>query len=235
MVPYFKQLLSGKDFAKNDNIAKEMRNFCYLLGDKSIGKAVVIDPAYDPKDILNILENDQMELSGILVSHYHADHVGGDLFGLKLKGVAELLEIIDVPVHVNKEELPWVKRVTGLGDEELIAHDASDLLELGEIKIRLLHTPGHTPGSQCFYVNDSILISGDTLFLDGCGRTDLPGSDPEKMYYSLSNVLAKLPDETVIYPGHFYSRESCAALGNVKEKNFVFKPKSLEEWLRIFN
>jgi len=97
----------------------------------------------------------------------------------------------------------------------------------------MLHTPGHTPGSQCFLV-DGRLVAGDTLFLQGCGRTDLPGSDPSAMYDSLVNRLAKLPDDTVVYPGHLYSAEPSASLGETKRRNRVLAPQSAAEWLALF-
>ena len=100
------------------------------------------------------------------------------------------------------------------------------------IDITLLHTPGHTPGSQCFRVEER-LVSGDTLFLNGCGRTDLPGSNPEDMYDSLQK-LAELPTTTVVYPGHRYSLPSSATLETILESNYVFRPKSAEQWLQMF-
>ena len=155
------------------------------------------------------------------------------LFGREIVGIAELLELIEVPIHVHKDEVPWIERTTGVGRESLVAHESDDVLRVGEINIRLLHTPGHTPGSQCFLV-DGRLVAGDTLFLQGCGRTDLPGSDPDAMYDSLVNRLAKLPDDTVVYPGHLYSPDGSASLAETKRKNPVLAPRSAEEWLALF-
>jgi glyoxylase-like metal-dependent hydrolase (beta-lactamase superfamily II) len=138
-----------------------------------------------------------------------------------------------VPIHVQRDETPWVVRAAGVGKDDLVEHDADDVLEVGDIRIRLLHTPGHTPGSQCFLV-DGRLVAGDTLFLNGCGRTDLPGSDPAAMYDSLLNRLARLPDDTVVYPGHLYSEDPSATLGETKRWNPVLAPRSAEQWLRAF-
>ena len=96
----------------------------------------------------------------------------------------------------------------------------------------MIHTPGHTPGSQCFHV-DGRLVSGDTLFLDGCGRTDLPGSNPEDMYDSLQK-LASMPTATIVYPGHRYSLPSSATLESIRESNYVLQPKSVEQWMQMF-
>jgi glyoxylase-like metal-dependent hydrolase (beta-lactamase superfamily II) len=101
------------------------------------------------------------------------------------------------------------------------------------VSIELVHTPGHTPGSQCFLV-DGKLVAGDTLFLEGCGRTDLPGGDPEQMYFSLTQRLARVPDETVLYPGHLYAPEPSATMGETRARNYVFQPKTLEEWMGFF-
>jgi glyoxylase-like metal-dependent hydrolase (beta-lactamase superfamily II) len=180
-----------------------------------------------------LLEADGMSLVGVLATHYHADHIGGDLFGHQIAGIADLLEMEDVPVHVNENEIEWIERGTGLGRNNLVGHASGDVVQVGEIGIRLLHTPGHTPGSQCFLV-EGRLVAGDTLFLRGCGRTDLPGSDPAAMYDSLLNRLARLPDETIVYPGHLYSPEGSASLGENKAKNPVLAPRSADGWLALF-
>ena len=192
-----------------------------------------MDPAYDPQGILDVLAADEMTCVGMLGTHYHADHVGGSMMGLQVAGAAEMLSAVDVPLHVQTTEVDFVKKVTGLQDDALIAHSGSSTLQVGEISIDLLHTPGHTPGSQCFLVENR-LVAGDTLFLQGCGRTDLPGGDPEQLYYSLTNVLAKVPDDAVLYPGHQYSPESSATMAQTRAHNMVFAPKSAEQWLSMF-
>jgi glyoxylase-like metal-dependent hydrolase (beta-lactamase superfamily II) len=103
----------------------------------------------------------------------------------------------------------------------------------GDIPVTLMHTPGHTAGSQCFLV-DGKLIAGDTLFLDGCGRTDLPTADPDEMYFSLTQRLAVVPDETVLYPGHLYSPEPFATMGETRQRNYVFRLPTLEQWRMMF-
>lgn len=123
--------------------------------------------------------------------------------------------------------------MTGLSDSDLIEHDGGDVVTIGAIEISLLHTPGHTPGSQCFLV-DGCLLAGDTLFLDGCGRTDLPGGDSDALYESLTQRLAKLPDETVLYPGHMYSSDSYATMGQTRNSNYVFRLPTLEQWRTMF-
>jgi glyoxylase-like metal-dependent hydrolase (beta-lactamase superfamily II) len=225
---YFRQLLSGQDFAKSDAIAAQMRNFAYLIGDRETGDTVVVDPAYAANDLVDILESDGMKLSGVLVTHHHPDHVGGSMMGFELNGLAELLERQSVPVHVNSHEAEWVSRITGIARSDLTAHEHGDKVNVGDVEIELLHTPGHTPGSQCFLL-DGRLVAGDTLFLEGCGRTDFPGGDVDEMFRSLQQ-LAQLSGDPTVYPGHWYSTEPSASLSDVRRTNYVYRASNLDQW-----
>ena len=229
---YFRQLLSGQDFAVGNPMATNMVNFAYLIGDRKTGECVVVDPAYAVADLVSIADSDGMKLTGVLVSHYHADHIGGSMMGYSIEGISQLLEVMDIPIHINKNEAPWIQKTTGVSADNLVSHESGDTVSVGQFNITCVHTPGHTPGSQCFLVH-SCLVSGDTLFLDGCGRTDLPGSDPAAMYDSLQ-TLSQLPDETIVLPGHRYSEPPAAYLSDVRNLNYVFKPKSKEAWLTMF-
>jgi hydroxyacylglutathione hydrolase len=225
---YVRQLLSGRDFAVGDRVAQQMVNFTYVIGDREKGEAVIVDPAYDPAGLVSFVESEGMRVVGALATHHHPDHVGGSMMGHTLDGIAGL----DVPVHVHRDEAPFVQRVTGVSERDLVVHDSGDTVMVGDIPVELLHTPGHTPGSMCFLVG-GVLVSGDTLFLEGCGRTDFPGSDPGAMYESLMR-LATLPDDTVVCAGHWYSQPPIASLGEVKEHNYVLKPRTKDAWLMMF-
>lgn len=229
---YLRQLLSGRDFARNDPLARQMVNFAYVIGDRESRECVLVDPAYAVDELVDAVESDGMTVVGVLVTHYHPDHVGGNMMGHDIEGLSTLLAHRDVPVHVNEAEAAWVTRVTGIQESQLRRHSSGDVVSVGAIDISLLHTPGHTPGSQCFLV-EGCLVSGDTLFLEGCGRTDLPGSDPGEMWDSLQK-LAALPDDTVVLPGHLYSPDPAASLGEVRRDNYVFRPRSRQEWLTFF-
>ncbi len=221
---YFRQELVG-----------EMANFAYLVGSRSAGQALLVDPAWSVDALLDLAEADGIEVVGALVTHYHQDHVGGRIFGLDIEGVDRLLARRPVPIHVNEREAEGLKRVTGCSESDLTRHAGGDAIELGGVRVRLLHTPGHTPGSQCFLVEEAgrpgRLVSGDTLFLGSCGRVDLPGGDPEAMYRSLNEVLKRLPDETRLYPGHLYSSAPEGTLGEEKRTNPYLRVAGLEQFL----
>lgn len=229
---YFKQLLAGRDFARVHPVAGQMVNFCYLIGDRFTNEALVVDPAWDVDSLIGIAEADNMTLVGALATHYHPDHIGGDLFGMPVEGITRLLELKGMKVHVQKEELDGVKRLTGAADSDLVAHDGGDKITVGEVEIEFLHTPGHTPGSQCFLVQNR-LVAGDTLFVQGCGRVDLPGSDPEEMYLTLTQRLSKLPDDVVLYPGHDYGDRPSSTLKEERQSNYYLKVPTLQDWLRL--
>ncbi|MEL6893156.1 MAG: MBL fold metallo-hydrolase [Actinomycetota bacterium] len=217
---YFRQLLSGKDFATGDQLAQQMVNFVYAIGDRETGECLLVDPAYDVRSLLDVLAQDDMTLTGVLATHYHPDHVGGSMMGFEIEGISALLDHVDVPVHLQADEVEWVEKTTNVGADHLVGHASGDVVSVGGVDITLMHTPGHTPGSQCFLV-DGRLVAGDTLFLEGCGRTDLPGSNPQDMMHSLAR-LAKVPDETMLFPGHRYSAAGSAPMDIVKQINFVF-------------
>lgn len=213
----------------------EMANFAYLIGSRSTRKVLLVDPAWNVDRLLDLAEQDDMRVTGALVTHYHQDHVGGTIFGHEIEGLGRLLARQPVPVHVNDAEADGLRRVTGASESDLRRHRGGDVLEIGGLRVRLLHTPGHTPGSQCFLVEEpgapGRLVSGDTLFLGSCGRVDLPGSDPEAMYHSLNGTLKQLPDDVRLYPGHHYAAEPSSTLGEQKQANPFLRVASLEQFL----
>jgi hydroxyacylglutathione hydrolase len=213
----------------------EMANLAYLIGSRSTREALLVDPAWSVDALLDKAEADDMRVTGALVTHYHQDHVGGSIFGMEIEGLPRLMARAPVPVHVNAQEAEGVRKVTGLSATDLVPHAGGDVLALGGIQVRLLHTPGHTPGSQCFLVEEAgapgRLVSGDTLFLGSCGRVDLPGGDPEAMFDSLTNKLARLPDDTLVFPGHLYSADASSTLGEQKRRNPYLRVARLEDFL----
>ncbi|TNF33406.1 MAG: MBL fold metallo-hydrolase [Deltaproteobacteria bacterium] len=227
---YFRQLLAGRDFGQTTPYAAQMQNFVYLVGDRDTGEALVVDPAWAVREIVALAEADGMRIAGALCTHYHPDHVGGTIFGIHIDGLPTLMEVAPCPVHVHKLEADGVRQVTGLSKSDLVPHDSGDVVQVGDISLELLHTPGHTPGSLCFRCGASV-VSGDTLFLQGCGRVDLPGADPDDMYRSLQK-LRGLPPETVIYPGHDYGGPH-AELRDIEAHNQYLRIPDLATWRRV--
>ncbi|MGH7847022.1 MAG: MBL fold metallo-hydrolase [Candidatus Binatia bacterium] len=213
---YFKQLQIGP-----------MQNFVYLVGSTATRKAAVVDAAWDIDAILQVAAEDEMEVSHALVTHTHPDHVGGSFAGVHIDGLVELLERAPLKTVIHKAEADYLKPVSG---SDLIRVDSGDDIEVGGITVKLIHTPGHTPGSQCFLIDDK-LISGDTLFIDSCGRIDLPGSNPEDMYFSLTQKLMSLPEETLLFPGHNYAARPSSTLGEQKKTNPYLRFQGLRQFL----
>lgn len=184
---YFRQLLAGRDFCINPaNIierqifssAKQMQNFVYLVGDARTREAVVVDGAWDVKGIRAFLAAESMKLVGAVVTHYHFDHTGGtppppfDQLGIKVPGIRELAVEDKLPVYINKHEAATVMKANGVPSENMeLLEDAAEV-SVGGVKLKFIHTPGHTPGSQCIQISqpeEDILISG-ILFILRDGR-----------------------------------------------------------------
>jgi hydroxyacylglutathione hydrolase len=213
---YFKQIEMGP-----------MQNFVYLIGSTETRKVAVVDPAWEIETILRVAANDDVEITHAFVTHTHPDHVGGRFGGIEIEGVTELLSKCKAKVVVHKAEAEFLN---ALLPSDIIKAESGDKIDVGGVEIQLLHTPGHTPGSQCFLI-DNRIVSGDTLFIGSCGRVDLPGSNPEQMYYSLTQKLMALPDETILFPGHNYATQSEATLGEQKKTNPYLRFTSLKQFL----
>jgi hydroxyacylglutathione hydrolase len=213
---YFKQIEIGP-----------MQNYVYLIGSTETREAAVVDAAWNIDEIVRIAAQDEMEITHALVTHTHPDHVGGGFAGIEIAGVTELLEKCKAKVVVHKAEAEFIK---GLSSSDIIKTDTGDKVDVGGLEIQLMHTPGHTPGSQCFLV-DNRVVSGDTLFIDACGRVDFPGGSPEQMYYSLTQKLMALPDDMILFPGHNYAPLKHATMGEQKKTNPYLQFSSLKHFL----
>ena len=208
-----------------------MANFTYLIGSRSTREVAVVDPAWDIDGLLDHIAERDYTLTAALATHYHPDHVGGGMGGNNIAGVSELLAKNPVKIYAHRQEAAGVLKVTGISESDLHKVDSGDKLAIGSIEIEFLHTPGHTPGSQCFRVKNT-LVSGDTLFIDGCGRVDLPGSDAEQMYHSLQK-LKSLPDDTLLLPGHNYGAVPNATMAETKKMNAYLAVKDLATWQQV--
>jgi hydroxyacylglutathione hydrolase len=207
-----------------------MENFVYLVGDTDVKKCVIVDPAWEIDTAIAAAEKDGYTVEGALLTHGHFDHCNA---------VDTLLAKRNIPIYVNPLEMDYLDKGAPRGLFLDLPKDAvkpvkgGDTLQLGSTELTFLHTPGHTPGSQCFLVNGS-LLSGDTLFLGSCGRCDLPGSNPSDLFASLNNVIGKLPVNTVLFPGHNYSTRALqSTLGDEKNNNRFLNAHRLEDFLRL--
>jgi glyoxylase-like metal-dependent hydrolase (beta-lactamase superfamily II) len=209
-----------------------MQNFVYLVGSKRTREVALVDPAWEIEGLLEHVEQRELTPVAALVTHYHQDHIGGEIFGHAIAGLSELLERRPgLRVYANEHEASGVAQVSGIPGSEIRAVASGETLRLGDVEIRFLHTPGHTPGSQCFLVRNA-LVSGDTLFIQGCGRVDLPGGDPDEMYRSLQKLNA-LPANTILFPGHDYGGGPHLSLEETRRTNPYLRIPDLQTWRQI--
>jgi hydroxyacylglutathione hydrolase len=195
-----------------------MANYVYFVGDPHTREVAVVDPAWDVDRIVEIAQENDLTITNIFITHSHFDHING---------VEALLNRTKAKVYINKAEAEFMKAVW----PDLVKVDSGDTARVGTLEITFLHTPGHTPGSQCFLVENR-LISGDTLFIGACGRCDLPGSNPEDMYYSLTQKLAKLDDRTIVFPGHNYAARPYSTISDERRFNPYLQFQSLQDFLQ---
>lgn len=175
-----------------------MDNFVYLLTDMASKKTAVVDPAWEASKIINLAESKGLSITDVLLTHSHHDHINA---------VEDMLNHSDPQLHLLREEADFWQADL----EKPSLHSGGDYIQLGETSIQILHTPGHTPGSAC-YLLDNDVITGDTLFVFGCGRCDLQGGDPEQMFTTLKKLSSELPSQTVIHPGHNYAQKKTSTL-----------------------
>jgi hydroxyacylglutathione hydrolase len=208
-----------------------MMNFIYLIGCPESKEAAVVDPAWDVPAILKLAQDSELKIKHILVTHGHPDHING---------LEPLLEATDARIYLHSDEVDYMREVAqSFGMSTAFMNQRSknfqivadgDKALMGKLSVQFLHTPGHSPGSQCFLVEGS-LISGDTLFVGSCGRVDMPGGDPEKMWRSLNQKLHALEDNTILYPGHNYGDRKTSTIGEQKQANSYMRYSSLQQFL----
>jgi len=192
-------------------------NFLYFIGDAATKEVAVVDPAWDVDFLCSEAEKKGYKIVAVFLTHAHPDHVNG---------LEEMLSRHDVPAYISKHEYPMYMPK----HKNLIEIENGHKLKIGNVEFNTLHTPGHSPGCQCFLYKN-VLITGDLIFIDGCGRCDLPGSNPKAQYDSLAHVLMKLPNETLLFTGHNYGPKPVDTLGEQKKTNPYLTCKDEEEFL----
>ena len=190
-----------------------MENFAYLIGDEEAGLAAVVYPAWDIEKILELARKNGLRVIYAINTHHHPDHTSGNDRIVKATGT----KIVAHEASRNRKD---------------IAAKDGETLRLGSLELKLMHTPGHSPDHMCVLV-DGKLMTGDTLFVGECGRTDLPGGSSEQLYDSLFNKLMKLPDHVEVYPGHNYGPKPHSTLGYEKTHNYVLKPRTAGEFVQF--
>jgi len=193
-----------------------MENYVYLIGDKRRHECLVVDAAWDVRAILQAAESDGMKVIGGLLTHTHDDHCNA---------AGNLVAETGCKIYVHPKEAGFLK---GVGNRIEKVNDGS-IIPIGDFKIRVLHTPGHTPGAVCFLI-EGCLLTGDTLFVGACGRCDLEGGDAHQMYASLQK-LAKLDEDTIVLPGHDYGATATSTIGHEKRTNPYYQCGSLSEFI----
>ena len=182
-----------------------MENFVYLIHDHATNRAAVVDPAWEVPEVIALAEKRGVKITDILLTHSHHDHING---------IEDVLRVYDAQLHLLKAEAKFWGHYVDLPT----LHHGGDAISLGETSIKVLHTPGHTPGSACYYLDGNV-ITGDTLFVFGCGRCDLKGGDPEAMFNTLRRLGSDLPKETIIHPGHNYAEAPVSTVEEQLEGN----------------
>jgi glyoxylase-like metal-dependent hydrolase (beta-lactamase superfamily II) len=189
-----------------------MQNFAYLVGDEKEGVCAVIDPS-DPGRVLREAADLGLKIIYIINTHGHIDHTSGNR---EAKGKTGAKVVAHESSKIEKD----------------VEVDGGENIEVGGLRIEVIHTPGHTPDGICLLV-DKKLVTGDTLFVGECGRTDLPGSDSRAMYDSLFNKLMKLEDDIEVYPGHDYGKRPSSTIGEERRTNYTLEPRTTDEFVRF--
>ncbi|MEM3051815.1 MAG: MBL fold metallo-hydrolase [Candidatus Bathyarchaeia archaeon] len=196
-------------------VQKHGDNFSYVIADEAVGDAVVVDPSFNAGELIRILQKERLALRFIINTHGHSDHTAGN---------AELRSMFAGAKTV-------VHRLSRVPADLLV--DDGDMLYVGAVPVKVIHTPGHTPDSICLLVDGKKLLTGDTLFVGECGRTDLPGGNARSMYDSLFNKLLRLDDDVEVYPGHDYGVRPSSTIGEERRSNYTLQPRSIEEFVEF--
>jgi glyoxylase-like metal-dependent hydrolase (beta-lactamase superfamily II) len=194
----------------------QMANFTYIIADEERGESAIIDPSWDLEKIFDALKKNNWKAKYIINTHSHFDHVLGNEQVAEITG-AKIVQ------HKNSKLTKQISVSDG------------DIIRIGNIPIRILHTPGHSTDSICLVVNNELVFTGDTLFVGNCGRVDLPGSNPKDMYNSLFEKFSKLEESLTIYPGHNYGPSPTSTIGKEKKTNYVLQPRSIQDFLSFMS
>lgn len=199
-----------------------MQNFSYVIGDEKTKEAAVVDAGWEADNLINICAKEKLRITKIILTHFHYDHT---------QKTDELASKTNSVVYFHEDDSNEIKRVIKNPNIKIVKLKNNDEIKVGSIKIKVIHTPGHSPGAICLLAENK-LLTGDTLFVDAIGRTDLPGGNAIKLFESLQK-LKKLSDGTEIYPGHDYGESPFSTIGSQKKTNPYFKCGTKEQFLKL--
>lgn len=191
-------------------------NFSYIIADDTTREAAVVDSSYNAGEISRIIKAENLNLQYIINTHGHSDHTAGNQ---ELSSISSAKVVAHTLSRNNAD----------------IKLDDSDTLNIGAIQLKIIHTPGHTPDSMCLLIDNKKLLTGDTLFVGECGRTDMPGGNSRNMYDSLFHKLLKLNDDVEVYPGHDYGSKPSSTIGEERRSNYTLEPRSLADFIEFMN
>jgi len=193
-------------------IQQHSDNFSYIIADEISKEAAVVDSSYNADEIIKVIKNERLKLKYVINTHGHSDHTAGN---------TELVSIFGAKLVAHKQSKMQYD----------LAVNEGDTLDVGKISIKIIYTPGHTTDSICLLVDNQKLLTGDTLFVDECGRTDFPSGNTKSMYESLFSKLLKLNNNVEVYPGHDYGIKPSSTIGEEKRSNYTLQPRSLKDFI----
>jgi hydroxyacylglutathione hydrolase len=197
-------------------IQKHGDNFSYIIADEETKQAAVVDSSYNADEIMKIVKTQKLQLKYVINTHGHSDHTAGN---------AELASIFGAKIVAHKQ--------SKISPDLFV--DDSDTICIGKISVKIIYTPGHTTDSICLLIDNQKLLTGDTLFVGECGRTDFPGGNSKSMYESLFGKLTKLDDYVEVYPGHDYGVKPSTTIGEEKKSNYTLQPRRIKDFIEFMS
>jgi len=197
-------------------IQRHSDNFSYLIADENTKEAAIVDSSYNADELVKIIKKEEFQLKYVIDTHGHSDHTVGDI---------ELVTIFEAKIVAHKQSKT---------NPDILVDEGDDL-RVGKISMKIIYTPGHTADSICLLVDNKKLLTGDTLFVGECGRTDFPGGNSKRMFESLFGKLTKLGDDVEVYPGHDYGIKPSSTIGEEKKTNYTLQPRSLKEFIEFMS
>jgi hydroxyacylglutathione hydrolase len=199
-----------------NQIQQHSDNFTYLIADEKTKEAAVVDSSYNAEEIIKILKTQNLRLKYVINTHGHSDHTAGNT---ELKSIFGAIVVAHKLSKINCD----------------VSVEDNDILKVGTVILKIIYTPGHTIDSICILVNNQKFLTGDTLFVGECGRTDMPGGNSKSMYDSLFNKILKIEDSIEVYPGHDYGSTQTSTIGRERTSNYTLQPRTVKDFIEFMS